>query len=203
MIGYAGYRVGAVGACLLYPDGRVQHAGIVHGYYDGMAGPALKLLPSWHFGYLSYGMVARNYSAVTAACLLTPRRLFLEQGGFDQRRFAVAYNDVDYCYRLVDNGWRCVYVPGAELYHHEGFSRGFKDDPREVAAFRREYSGRIDPYYNPNLSLHNERFEIQPRRLVRGNVQRPVRALMCANNLNLEGAPYRQYELTIELAPEK
>ena len=127
-----------------------------------MVGPALKLLPDWHHGYLSYGMVARNYSAVTAACLLTPRRLFFEQDGFDERRFGVAYNDVDYCYRLIDNGYRCVYVPGAELYHHEGFSRGFKDDPKEVAVFRRKYSNRIDPYYSPNLSLQNERFEIQP-----------------------------------------
>jgi glycosyltransferase involved in cell wall biosynthesis len=201
MVGYARLPgVGAVGARLLYPDGRIQHAGIIHGYYDGMVGPALKLLPDWHHGYLSYGMVARNYSAVTAACLLTPRQLFLDQEGFDERRFGVAYNDVDYCYRLLDNGYRCVYVPGAELYHHEGFSRGFKDDPREVAAFRRRYSGRTDPYYNPNLSLHNERFEIQPRRLARDNGKRPVRALMCANNLNLEGAPYIQYELTVELS---
>ncbi|HLN98556.1 MAG TPA: glycosyltransferase [Pyrinomonadaceae bacterium] len=201
MVGYAGLPgVGAVGARLLYPDGRIQHAGIIHGYYDAMAGPALKLLPDWHHGYLSYGMVARNYSAVTAACLLTPRQLFLEHGGFDERRFGVAYNDVDYCYRLVDNGYRCVYVPGAELYHHEGFSRGFKDDPKEVAAFRRKYSNRIDPYYSPNLSLQNERFEIQPRRLVRIGRRKPIRALMCSNNLNLEGAPYCQYELAIELA---
>jgi len=200
MMGYAGLPgVGAVGARLLYPDGRIQHAGIVHGYYDGMAGPALKLLPDWHHGYLSYGMVVRNYSAVTAACLLTSRRLFFEQEGFDERRFGVAYNDVDYCYRLVDNGYRCVYVPGAELYHHEGFSRGFKDDPKEVVAFRRKYSNRIDPYYSPNLSLQNERFEIQPRRLVRTGRGKPIRALMCSNNLNLEGAPYCQYELAIEL----
>ena len=201
MMGYAGLPgVGAVGARLLYPDGRVQHAGIVHGYYDGLAGPAFKLLPDWHFGYLSYGMVARNCSAVTAACMLTPRLLFLEQGGFDEQRFSVAYNDVDYCYRLVDKGLRCVYVPGAELYHHEGFSRGFQDNPKNLLEFRRRYSKRIDYYYNPNLSLINERFEIHPRRLVREGRRRPVRVLMCACNLNLEGAPYSQYEMTIELA---
>ena len=200
MIGYAGLvGVGAVGARLLYPDGRIQHAGIVHGYYDGMAGPAFKLQPNWHYGYLSYGMVTRNYSAVTAACLLTPRQIFLEHGGFDEKQFSVAYNDVDYCYRLIDSGLRCVYSPGSELYHHEGFSRGFKDDPREVLAFRHKYSGRIDRYYNPNLSLLNEQFEIQPRRIVRDEEGQPIRALMCAFNLNLEGAPYSQYEMTIEL----
>ena len=201
MMGYAGLPgVGAVGARLLYSDGRVQHAGIVHGYYDGMAGPAFKLLPEWHHGYLSYGMVARNFSAVTAACMLTPRELFLEQGGFDEQQFSVAYNDVDYCYRLVDRGWRCVYVPGAELYHHEGSSRGFQDDPRELAVFRRKYSNRIDRYYNANLSLANERFEIYPRRLARERSRPPARVLMCAANLNLEGAPYSQYEMTVELA---
>lgn len=201
MIGYAGLPgVGAVGARLLYPDGRVQHAGIVHGYYDGMAGPAFKLLPGWDFGYLSYGMVARNCSAVTAACMLTPRMMFLEQGGFDERQFSVAYNDVDYCYKLVDKGLRCVYAPGAELYHHEGFSRGFKDNPKELLAFRCKYSSRIDRYYNPNLSLVNEHFEINPRRLVKDRARRPVRALMCASNLNLEGAPYSQCEITLELA---
>jgi len=204
MMGYAGLSgVGAVGARLLYPDGRVQHAGIVHGYYDGMAGPAFKLLPAWHHGYLSYAMVARNYSAVTAACLLTPRPLFLKHGGLDERQFGVAYNDVDYCYRLVDAGYRCVYAPGAELYHHEGSSRGLKDNPQELLLFRRKYTGRVDRYYNPNLSLANERFEIQPRRLVRGRFQRPVRALMCACNLNLEGAPYSQYEIAVELARRK
>ena len=201
MVGYAGLAgVGAVGARLLYPDGRIQHAGIVHGYYDGMAGPAFKLQPSWHHGYLSYGMVARNYSAVTAACLLTPRQFFLEHGGFDEKHFSVAYNDVDYCYRLVDSGFRCVYSPSSELYHHEGLSRGFKDDPSEVLAFRHKYSGRVDRYYNPNLSLHNEQFEIQPRRLVKFEDERPIHALMCAFNLNLEGAPYSQYEMTVELA---
>jgi len=201
MMGYARLSgVGAVGARLLYQDERVQHAGIVHGYYDGMAGPAFKLLPSWHHGYLSYAMVTRNCSAVTAACMLTPRLLFLELGGFDERQFAVAYNDVDYCYRLMDHGLRCVYAPGAELYHHEGLSRGFKDNPKELVAFRRKYSKRTEPYYNPNLSLLNEQFEISPRRLIRDKVNHPIRTLMCTCNLNLEGAPYSQYEMTVELA---
>lgn len=200
MVGYAQLQgVGAVGARLLYPDGRVQHAGVVHGYYDGMAGPAFKLQPTWSHGYLSYAMVTRNYSAVTAACLLTPRTLFLELEGFDEKRFAVAYNDVDYCYRLVDKGYRCVYAPGAELIHYEGLSRGFRDNPAEILAFRQAYAGRKEPYYNPNLSLENESFEILPVRIARNNSDGPVPALMCAFNLNWEGAPYSQYEMTLAL----
>ena len=159
MMGYAQLEgVGAVGARLVYPDGRVQHAGILHGYYDGLPGPAFKLAPETDHGYLSYLAVARNYGAVTAACMLTPRRLFLEHGGFDGERFAVAYNDVDYGFRLEAAGYRCVYAPGAELLHHEGHSRGFTDDPRETAAYRARWGARVERYYNPNLSLADERF---------------------------------------------
>lgn len=199
MVGHAQFAgVGAVGARLLYPDKRIQHAGIVHGYYGGLAGPAFKLLPAWDNGYLSYARVARNFSAVTAACLLTPRKIFLDLGGFDEINFEVAYNDVDYCYRLGARGLRCVYCADAELLHHEGHSRGFFDRPQEVAAFRHRYSGMRDPFYSPHLSLDDERFAIKPRRWRPGKSP-SVRALMCAFNLNWEGAPYSQLELTLEL----
>lgn len=199
MVGFGQLNgVGAVGARLHYSDGRFQHAGIVHGYFNGLAGPAFKLNPEWHNGYLSYAAVARNYSAVTAACMLTPRKLFLAQGGFDEQAFAVAYNDVDYCYRLAENGYRSVYCPQAKLFHHEGFSRGFSDDPREIAGFKRRYLTKVDPYYNPNLSLDSECFDIAATRYVTGSMV-PIPALMCTFNLNWEGAAYSQFELTVAL----
>jgi GT2 family glycosyltransferase/glycosyltransferase involved in cell wall biosynthesis len=199
MVGYLGLSgVGAVGARLLYADGRIQHAGIVHGYYNGMAGPAFKLLPASDHGYLSYAMVTRNYAAVTAACMLTRRELFISLGGFDEQQFAVAYNDVDYCYRLRAAGRRVVYCPAAELVHHEGHSRGFIDDPAEAAAFRRQHGKLCDPFYNPNLSLENERFAIEARTVAPDDLP-PVRALLCAFNLNWEGAPQSQFELTLRL----
>lgn len=199
MVGYMGVAgVGAVGARLLFPDGRIQHAGIVHGYYNGMAGPAFKLLPSWNHGYLSYAMVTRNYAAVTAACLLTPRALFLKLGGFDETTFAVAYNDVDYCYRLLAADKRIVYCPTAELRHHEGYSRGRSDNPAEPAAFRKKYVAFRDPFYNPNLSLEDEQFAIDARAIT-PQAMPPIRALLCAFTLNWEGAPYSQYEMTVRL----
>ena len=199
MMGFAQLqRVGAVGARLLYPDGKIQHAGVVHGLYHGSAGPAFKTSPEWNFGYLAYAKVNRNYSAVTAACLLTPRKLFLELGGFDEQEFAVAYNDVDYCYRLVEDGYRCVYCPTAELIHYEGVSRGFVDNPREPATFKRKYADKVDPWYSPHLSLNNEQFEIQPRKVLMASVK-PIKALMFTHNLNWEGAPSSQYELTVKL----
>ena len=199
MVGYLGLPgVGAVGARLRFPDGRLQHAGIVHGYYHGLAGLAFKLLPASTQGYLDYARVARNYSAVTAACLLTRRELFLGLGGFDALRFAVAYNDVDYCYRLGAAGYRVVYCPTAELIHHEGASRGFADNPAEPAAFHQTYGARRDPFYNSNLSLRDERFAIDARTLAPARIP-PIRALMCAFTLNWEGAPYSQLELTVRL----
>ena len=119
MVGFARLQgVGAVGARLLFPNDTVQHAGILHGFNQGSLALAFRGLPREHPGYLAAARVCRNYGAVTAACMLTPRRLFLEMGGFDEKDFAVSFNDVDYCYRLLDRGYRCVYAAEAELYHH-------------------------------------------------------------------------------------
>lgn len=200
MIGYARMEgVGVVGARLLFGDETVQHAGIVHGLYDGMAGPAFRNAPVWDNGYLAYAVVAREYSAVTAACLLTPRALYLELGGLDEEHFAVAYNDVDYCYRVVDSGRRCIYVPDAELFHYEGKSRGFDDNPCEIADFRKRYATRIDPWFNPNLSLDDEHFHVRPYHRP-AHITTPVRAVMVTHNLNNEGAPNSQLEMTVGLA---
>ncbi len=215
MVGYAQIPdVGAVGARLLYPDGRIQHAGVIHGLHHGLAGHAFKLMDKDNRGYLSQAMVTRNYSAVTAACTITPRQLFLELGGFDEQNFAVAYNDVDYGYRLLERGYRCVYCPDAELLHKEGTSRGFTDNPQEVAAFRRKYAGKNDSFYSPHLSLEDEYFHIQPRRVfmkeegsgllvaAAGNVIHRVRVLMCSNSLDFTGAPLHQYEIAVKLAAD-
>lgn len=199
MVGYARLTgVGAVGARLLFGDETVQHAGVLHGLLDGMAGHALRHAPAWDHGYLAYGAVAREYSAVTAACLLTPRSLFLEVGGFDGDHFAVAYNDVDYCYRLVDRGWHCVYCPQAELFHFEGKSRGYVDNPAEVRDFRARYLNRVDPWYNPNLTRDDGSFAVRPFHLPLVP-ERPVRTAVVSHNLNHEGAPNSLLELTLGL----
>ena len=190
--------VGAVGARLLFPDDTVQHAGILHGFNQGSLALAFRGLPREHPGYLAAARVCRNYGAVTAACLLTPRRLFLELGGFDEKDFAVSFNDVDYCYRLVDRGYRCVYAAEAELYHYEGATRGIGSRVDEIARFRQRYGHRPEPYYNPNLSTTSEHFEVRPRRLAR-RADRPVRALMASHTLDLTGAPFCQFELAAAL----
>ncbi|MEB3886324.1 glycosyltransferase [Lyngbya sp. CCY1209] len=198
MVGYLQIKdVGAVGAKLIFPNQTIQHGGVIFGLHHGLAGHAFKLVSRLSSGYLWGLNVAKNYSALSAACLLTPRELFLEMGGFDETEFAVAYNDVDYCDQLINAGFRCVYCPDAELIHREGASRGFADNPREVASFRAKYRGKVDPFYNPHLSLENEQFQIQPRRFIGNHDNRKIRVLMASNALDLTGAPLHQYELAI------
>jgi GT2 family glycosyltransferase/glycosyltransferase involved in cell wall biosynthesis len=190
--------VGAVGAKLVFPDGRIQHAGVVRGVHHGLPGHAFKLWPPGNNGYLSYVQVARNCSAVTAACMLTPRRLFREMGGLDEVTFGVAYNDADYCLRLEAKGYRSVYCPSAELIHREGASRGHADEPREQAAFRKKYPERTDRFYSPHLALENAQWEIRPRRWFQDGTD-DVRVLAWSQALDLTGAPLHQFELVVAL----
>jgi GT2 family glycosyltransferase len=142
-------EVGAVGARLLFPDGRPQHEGIVLGYRGGVAGNVD------HQGYFDLGETVRNCSAVTGACMLVRSARFRELGGFDER-LGVVYNDVDLCLRAMQAGYLNVYTPYALLYHAESSSR--RDlHPTEDERFFIERWGEpgasADPYYNPNLSL--------------------------------------------------
>ena len=201
MVGYGEIdRVGAVGAKLLYPDGRVQHAGVLLGMDDGLAGHAFKLHSDCDNGYLSYAAVVRNYSAVTAACMLTRKSLWQQVGGFDEQHFGVAYNDVDYCMRLATVGYRSVYVPETKLTHHEGASRGRGriDSVGEEARFRQRVRRHgADRYYSHSLSLVSP-FQIEPRKMLRGKTWR-ANVLAVTPWLNLTGAPLQQWTVVREL----
>ncbi|HET7546253.1 MAG TPA: glycosyltransferase [Usitatibacter sp.] len=145
--------VGAVGPKLLFPDGRIQHAGVV--ILGGCPGHAYYEWPGDAEGYGLGAAVARNYLAVTGACMMTPRRLFEELGGF-AARFPLNYNDVDYCLRLHERGLRSVYLPSVSLYHYEGVSKegGRNVGKGELEAFQSQWAAKVgaDPYYNCNLS---------------------------------------------------
>jgi GT2 family glycosyltransferase len=198
MMGYAQMAgVGSVGARLLYADGQVQHAGILHGLH-GLAGHAFKLMPEWHAGHMNQALCSRDVSAVTAACLLIQRQRYLQFGGLDEHRFAVAYNDVDLGYRLLRAGLRNVYCAQAVLRHHEGATRGSGDSPAEEAAFSETYCSFEDPYYSPHLSLRDESFSVQPRRLWRGE-RKLRRVLYVTHSLGLTGAPLAQAEIAHDL----
>jgi GT2 family glycosyltransferase len=160
--------VGAVGARLLYANGTLQHAGVLLGL-GGIAGHAHKHLPRQMCGYFGRAGSMQCFSAVTAACLVMRKALYQEIGGMDEERLAIAFNDVDFCLRLRAAGYRNVWTPFAELYHHESATRGRDDTPQKQARFAIEVQTmkerwgdllRHDPAYNPNLTLSFEDFSL-------------------------------------------
>jgi GT2 family glycosyltransferase len=154
-------EVGAVGAKLLYPDGRVQHAGVIVGVGE-VAGHAFRFCQDDDPCYYGAAEMIRNCSAVTGACLMTRKQVYLEMGGLNENELAVAYNDVDYCLRLREKGLLVVYTPYAKLKHYESVSRGLTNNPRESAYMCRRWAAAMrDPYYNPNLSATDEDYSIR------------------------------------------
>ena len=156
--------VGAVGAKLLYPNGKLQHGGVILGI-GGVAGHAFKNYPSETEGYFSRSRLVQDLSAVTAACLLVRKSSFMKINGFEGDYLKVAFNDVDLCIRLKAEGERIIWTPFACLIHHESASRGM-DGPQcrrfhsEIEYMRNKWDKVLDqdPAYNPNLSLDSESF---------------------------------------------
>lgn len=160
--------VGVVGAKLYYGDGTVQHGGDAVGP-GGCADHLHHRLPGDTAGYCQRALCAQELSAVTGACLLTHRSLYQQLGGLNAQDLPVAFNDVDYCLRVQEAGYRVVWTPHAELYHHESVSRGKDLNPfqqaraaSELAYMRRRWKQRLlhDPFYNPNLSYDRSDFSL-------------------------------------------
>ena len=161
-------EIGAVGAKLVYPDGTVQHGGVVLGI-AGVAGHSHLGVPDDDPGYFCRMRLAHEVSAVTGACLAMRAEVFAEVGGFDARDLAVAFNDVDLCLRLRAAGYRIVWTPHAKLVHHESKSRGVEDTSEKKARFEAEMRVmlerwgpqlRADPYYNVNLSRNSAHYRV-------------------------------------------
>ena len=146
-------EVGAVGARLVYPDGRVQHAGVVVGL-GGAAGHVLAGLPADQPGYGGLAVLTRNCSAVTGACLAVRPSVFFELGAFDEA-LGLDLNDVDYCLRAIAAGFRVIYEPAAELVHHESPTRGTSGSASDIRRFVDRWRlliERGDPLFGRNLT---------------------------------------------------
>ena len=161
--------VGVVGSRLYYPDGTIQHAGVVVGF-GGIAGHTFVNQKPTENGYFNRIIVAQNYSAVTAACMMVRREVFEQVNGFSEE-LAVAFNDIDFCLKVRKLGKLVVYNPYAELYHYESKSRGAEDTPEKIQRFQNEIAvfqkkwpeilAEGDPYYNINLSLDTQDFSMK------------------------------------------
>jgi GT2 family glycosyltransferase/SAM-dependent methyltransferase len=153
------HDIGAVGAKLFYPNGQIQHAGVV--LYEGHPGNHIYLRKDKNDpGYFNKLNLVQNYSAVTAACLAVRREIYIKVGGFDEKNLKVAYNDVDFCLKVRKAGYRNLWTPFAQLIHYESLSRGNDLDEMNYARFKGEQMYMLqtweneivnDPFFNPNL----------------------------------------------------
>ncbi len=161
--------VGITGARLYYEDGTIQHAGVVIGF-GGIAGHTFIGFDGKSNGYFSRIICAQNYSAVTAACMMTKKSVYQQVGGLTEE-LVVAFNDIDYCMKVKKFGKLIVYNPYAELYHYESKSRGLEDSPQKQERYYKEmkyfvtkwqaFMDQGDPYYNPNLTLSKADFSLR------------------------------------------
>ncbi len=161
-------EVGVVGARLWYADETLQHAGIVLGL-EGFAGHVHRYLSKGDVGYCGRATLIQSFSAVTGACLVVKKSVYVAVGGLNEIDLAVACNDVDFCLKVRAAGFRNIWTPYAELYHHESSTRGFDDTPekqqraqRETAYMWKQWGDllRSDPAYSPNLSLEFTDFSL-------------------------------------------
>ena len=158
-------EIGCVGAKLYYPDDTLQHGGVILGLW-GLAGHSQKHFARDDTGYHNRLICTQNYSAVTAACLLVEKHIYEEVGGLEET-LTVAFNDVDFCLKVREAGYRNLWTPWAELYHHESKTRGKEDTPekkareqQEIAYMQAKWQEILenDPAYNPNLTRVGEGF---------------------------------------------
>lgn len=164
--------VGCVGAKLYYSNGLIQHGGVIIGIGQ-VAGHSHKYFPRESPGYVDRLQYAQQMTAVTAACLAVRREVYNKVGGLNEQDLTIAFNDVDFCLRVHARGYRNIFTPYAELYHHESISRGTEDSPEKQERFRKEINYMLNQYdiqkigelpsdlfYNPNLTKTHENFEI-------------------------------------------
>lgn len=171
---------GAVGAMLYYPDGTIQHAGVILGV-GGVANHAYLGQPAGYPGHGARALVTQNLSAVTGACMVVRRSVYSEVGGLEER-LSVAFNDIDFCLQLLEAGYRNVWTPHAQLIHHESATRGSDDSKEKRQRFVAEVDYmharwgpllQADPAYNPNLALDDcsAAYAYPPRRAAFRGIQ--------------------------------
>jgi GT2 family glycosyltransferase len=173
--------VGAVGARLWYGNGSLQHAGVLLGLGGGAGHLHAHLRPEQP-GYAGRAHLTQEFSAVTAACMVLRRSVYEQVGGMDEQQLAVDFNDIDFCLKIRQAGYRVIWTPHAQLVHHESASRGANRSAEQLARYARErqclrerWSRWLDndPAYNPNASLKNRDFEFTVTDQPRVNLLRP------------------------------
>jgi GT2 family glycosyltransferase len=147
-------EIGVVGGKLLYPNGTIQHAGVIIGM-QGIGGHLYQHAPDHYIGLLGSSDWYRNVSAVTGACQMLRKSVFIELGGFHEE-YQLTFSDIDLCYSAIKQGYRILYNPYSRVIHHQGVSRGFFTPDDDVILARKrigEFIKNGDPYFSRNLTL--------------------------------------------------
>jgi len=162
--------VGTVGAKLYYPDDSIQHGGVII-LSDGLPAHIYKGKSKSESDKFLQLNLPQNYSAVTGACMMMRKSIFIEMNGFDPA-FQLAFGDIDLCLRIQEKGYRNVWTPYAQLYHFESKTRGYEDTPEKIERFtfekmviKKKWDAKFekgDPYFNPNLTLNSGDCSIEP-----------------------------------------
>ena len=161
--------IGCVGAKLYYADGRIQHGGVILGSGNGRCGHAHRYFPGDADGYCGRLKLVQNFTAVTGACLLVRKELYEQVGGLNEVDLPIAWSDIDLCLKIRALGYRNLWTPYAELYHHESISRGRDSTKEQIERYKLETAYmlkhwgdiiRNDPAYNPNLTVVREDFSL-------------------------------------------
>ena len=181
-------KVGVVGAKLLFPNRKIQHAGVILNMFDGF-------IPDhdmYNFddetnGYYFNTISTREVSAVTGACMLIKRKLFNLVKGFDEEHFPVTMNDIDLCLKIKNEGFSIVCIEDTKILHHESYSRNRKENPIEISNFVKKYRLTKESFYSKSFSS-NIQYQIDP------NFSTDIKADSSkigfyTHNLNYEGAP--------------
>lgn len=160
--------IGCVGAKLYYPDGRIQHGGVLLGSGGG-SGHAHRYYPKNSDGYMGRLKLVQNFTAVTGACLVMRKELYEIVGGLNEQDLTIAWSDIDLCLKVTQLGYRNLWTPYAELYHHESVSRGRDRTKKQRKRYAAEKAYMYktwkelmhqDPCYNPNLTVIGEGFSL-------------------------------------------
>jgi glycosyltransferase involved in cell wall biosynthesis len=200
MVGWMQFKdVGVVGAKLKYPNGNLQHAGVVIGPNGGLADHQFHGQSGDLPGYTALPHISREVSAVTGACLMTDTELFHTLGGFDEINFGVEFNDIDYCLRARKLGKKIVYTAQAELTHVTSASRGSSYNPREHINFLERYRGYVDPYFSPNIDIDSMEMSFFRNQSIYKAFATKPRLIIFSHSLNRTGAPITAFEFALEM----
>ncbi len=194
-------NIGIVGPKLLFPNNNVQHAGVIVGSHHGLADHYFYNIENSANSYLNLHNLQRNVSAVTGACFLTRKKIFMKAGGMDELSFKVSYSDIDFCLKVKNMKYSIIYDSKIELYHLTSASRGKYVNPNEHHNFIRKYKDFVDPYVNPNLDINNPLIPIIFDKFSYSKyIDQSLHLAFFTHNLDIGGAPLLVYDYVKKLS---